>query len=630
MIEKFLSLSHVKKQVILALLDAFIICLVALISLSIYSTASNFIDNYILLIFISPLLAVSIFIYYGLYREIIRYMGFDSLWIIFKAVSIYALLWGLCAQLFEFQYMFEPVFITNWSLTVIAIIGSRVFGKWFFSHSIGTSQLSGKNVVVYGAGSAGRQLVIALSQSSEYNPVAFIDDSSEIQNNFINGIEVFSSANFEKLIKSKRVTVVLLAIPSASRARRREIIKFLEPYSILVRALPGVAEIAQGKVKIDDLHDINIKDLLGREPALSDASLLGLNIKDKVVMVTGAGGSIGSELCRQILLLNPKVLILYELSELALYQIDKELTEMNHTDVKLLSFLGSVTNTNRLEHLFKKLHVQTIYHAAAYKHVPIVELNSTEGINNNIFGTLNCAQAAINSNIETFVLISSDKAVRPTNTMGATKRFSEMILQALSINQIKTRFTMVRFGNVLGSSGSVIPLFKKQIKNGGPVTVTDPEMMRYFMTISEAVGLVIQAGAMGKGGDVFVLDMGELVNIKELAEKMIHLSGLQVKNASRPDGDIEIEYTGIRPGEKLYEELFISENYFSTNNPLIMSANEKMLAWNELKIILNELEESIIKNDHEKLRNILISSISEFKPQSEISDLLHDKNITES
>ena len=630
MIEKILSLSHVKKKLILALLDAFIICLVALISLSIYSATSNFIDNYILLIFISPLLAVSIFIYYGLYREIIRYMSFDSLWIIFKAVSIYALLWGLCAQLFEFQYMFEAVFITNWSLTVIAIIGSRVFGKWFFSHSIGASQFAGKNVVVYGAGSAGRQLVIALSQSSEYNPVAFIDDSSEIQNNFINGIEVFSSANFEKLIKSKRVAVVLLAIPSASRARRREIIKFLEPYSILVRALPGVAEIAQGKVKIDDLHDINIKDLLGREPALSDARLLGLNIKDKVVMVTGAGGSIGSELCRQILLLNPKLLILYELSELALYQIDKELTEMNRTDVKLLSFLGSVTNTNRLEHIFKKLSVQTIYHAAAYKHVPIVELNSAEGINNNIFGTLNCAQAAINSNIETFVLISSDKAVRPTNTMGATKRFSEMILQALSINQIKTRFTMVRFGNVLGSSGSVIPLFKKQIKNGGPVTVTDPEMMRYFMTISEAVGLVIQAGAMGKGGDVFVLDMGELVSIKELAEKMIHLSGLQVKSASHPDGDIEIEYTGIRPGEKLYEELFISENYFSTNNPLIMSANEKMLAWDELIIILNELEDSIIKNDHEKLRNILISSISEFKPQSEISDLLYDKNISKS
>jgi len=626
MIENILSLSHVKKQLISALLDAFIIFFVVLISLSLYSETLNPINNYILLIFISPVLAVLIFIYFGLYREIIRYMGFDSIWIIFKAVSIYTLFWTLYAQIFEFQSIFVPVFITNWSLTVIAIIGSRVFGKWFFSDSAGTSQLERKNVVVYGAGSAGRQLVIALAQSSEYSPVAFVDDSSDIQNNIIHGIEVFSAADFGKLIKSKKVTTVLLAIPSASRARRREIIKFLEPYSILVRALPGVSEIAQGKVKIDDLHDLNIKDLLGREPAPSDAMLLGLNIKNKVVLVTGAGGSIGSELCRQILLLNPKVLILYELSELALYQIDKELTEMNCTDVKLVSFLGSVTNTDRLERIFKKLSVQTIYHAAAYKHVPIVELNSTEGVHNNIFGTLNCATAAINAGIETFVLISSDKAVRPTNTMGATKRLSEMILQALSNNQDRTRFTMVRFGNVLGSSGSVIPLFKKQIKNGGPVTVTDPEMMRYFMTISEAVGLVIQAGAMGKGGDVFVLDMGELTSIKDLAKKMIHLSGLQVKSASHPDGDIEIRYTGIRPGEKLYEELFISEDYISTNNPLIMSANEKMLEWGELEKILSELEDSVLENDHKKLRKILITSVYEFRPQSEISDLLYENN----
>ena len=627
MIKNILSLSLVKKKIILILIDAFMVFLITWIVLSPHSDNISFDKNYLLLLFGAPILAILVFFYCGVYREIIRYIGFNSLWVIFKAVLIYAFIWSFLTYLLEFQSIFESVFIINWSLTVIAIVGSRTFGRWFFSNSDRNSQSSGNNVLVYGAGSAGRQLVIALTQSSEHNPVAFIDDSIEIQNNFINGIEVHSSANLEKLIKLKKISIVLLAIPSASRARRREIIKFLEPYSVLVRSLPGVSEIAQGKVKIDDLHDIDIKDLLGRELAPSDKNILGLNIKDKVVMVTGAGGSIGSELCRQIILLDPKILVLYELSEFALYQIDKELSEMSQSSVRVVSFLGSVTNSNRLEYIFKKLCVQTIYHAAAYKHVPIVELNTTEGINNNIFGTLNCAQAAISSNVETFVLISSDKAVRPTNTMGATKRFSEMILQTLSANTAKTRFTMVRFGNVLGSSGSVIPLFSKQIKNGGPVTITDSEMMRYFMTISEAVGLVIQAGAMGKGGDVFVLDMGELVSIKSLAEKMIHLSGLQVKSKSNPDGDIEIIYTGIRPGEKLYEELFISDNYFSTDNPLIMSANEETLSWSELKVVLDQLESSTIKNDHENLRNILINSISGFKPQSEISDLLYDKNI---
>jgi len=625
MIKKIILLSHLKKQILLALLDAFIICSIICIVLLVVSDTDDIFKNYSLLFFGSPLLGVLIFFYYGIYKEIIRYIGFDSLWIIFKAVSVYALIWCIFAELLELQRIFGLVFIANWSLTLIAIIGSRVFGRWFFTYSISNGQPSSKNVIVYGAGTAGRQLVIALSHASEYNPVAFVDDSTEIHNNLINGIEVFSPTNFEKLIQSKSVSVVLLAIPSISRARRREIIKFLEPYSVLVRTLPGVAEIAQGKVKIDDLHDINIKDLLGRESVPADKSLLGLNIQDKVVMVTGAGGSIGSELCSQILLLNPKVLVLYELSEFALYEIDKELNQKNTNNIQVLPFLGSVTNTIRLESIFNKLGVQTIYHAAAYKHVPIVELNTSEGVSNNIFGTLNCAQAAINSNVETFVLISSDKAVRPTNVMGATKRFSEMILQALSAHQIKTRFTMVRFGNVLGSSGSVIPLFNKQIKSGGPVTVTDPDMKRYFMTISEAVELVIQAGAMGKGGDVFVLDMGELVSIKNLAEKMIHLSGLQVKSKSNPNGDIEIKYTGIRPGEKLYEELFISNNYFATDNPKIMVSIEGMLAWEDLKIILDNLENSIIKNDHHMLRSILTSSELEFKPQSKISDLLYNQ-----
>jgi len=405
--------------------------------------------------------------------------------------------------------------------------------------------------------------------------------------------------------------------------RRNEIINFLEPYPILVRSLPGVAEIAQGKVKVSDLHEISIQDLLGRDPVPANHKLLNLNVADKIVMITGAGGSIGSELCRQVLLLKPKLLILYELNEFALYTIDKELLGLNVIDIKIFPILGSVNNTKRLSRVFKKFGVQTIYHAAAYKHVPMVEFNNTEGVSNNIFGTLNIAKTAINEDVETFVLISTDKAVRPTNTMGATKRFAEMILQALSAEQNGTRFTMVRFGNVLDSSGSVIPLFKQQIKEGGPVTVTDEEIIRYFMTIPEAVELVIQAGSMGQGGDVFVLDMGEPVRIADLARKIIHLSGLQVKDSDNLNGDIEIKYTGLRSGEKLYEELLIGDNVIGTDNPMIMRAQEDMMAWGKLKLILDELEVAVNDDNQKKLRALLIKAVPEFKPQCDIKDLLY-------
>jgi FlaA1/EpsC-like NDP-sugar epimerase len=479
-----------------------------------------------------------------------------------------------------------------------------------------------KNVVIYGAGSAGRQLSIALMQSNEYNPVGFIDDAVEIQGHLINDLEIISPDNFECFIDKKGVTEVLLAIPSASRIRRNEIINSLESYPVLVRSLPGVAELAQGKVKIDDLREVGIKDLLGRDPVTANKELLSLNITDKIVMVTGAGGSIGSELCRQILFLKPKKLILFELSEFALYTIDRELSEIGMSSVEILPILGSINNRKRLSNIFRHFGVQTIYHAAAYKHVPMVEFNNSEGVTNNVFGTLSCAQVAIDENVETFVLISTDKAVRPTNTMGTTKRFAEMILQALSVKQSGTRFTMVRFGNVLGSSGSVIPLFQKQIKDGGPVTVTDADIIRYFMTIPEAVELVIQAGAMGEGGDVFVLDMGKPIRIADLAKKMIHLSGLKVKDETNPDGDIEIKYTGLRPGEKLYEELLIGDNVSETENPMIMRAQENMLAWDDLKSIMDGLELAIEKCDQQMLRELLIKAVPEFKPQCGIEDIL--------
>jgi len=579
--------------------------------------------NLLLAIFSAPLIAFLIFVKFGLYRAIIRFIGFRTVWAIAQAVSIYAVIWGVIGFMIAVEGIPRSVILINWALTLLVIGGLRLSARWLFLETYNSSNSKRKNVVIYGAGSAGRQLSIALMQSKEYNPVAFLDDESKIHGHSINGLEIVSSSNLNRLINEKNVAEILLAIPSISRVRRNEIISFLESYPVLVRSLPGVAELAQGKVKVTDLHGISIEDLLGRDAVPVKEELLSFNILDKVVMVTGAGGSIGSELCRQILLLKPKILILYELNEFALYTIDKELLDLSVMNVEVFPILGSVNNTKRLSRVFKKFGVQTIYHAAAYKHVPMVEFNNSEGVSNNIFGTLNIAKTAIDEGVKTFVLISTDKAVRPTNTMGTTKRFAEMILQALSKEQNKTRFSMVRFGNVLDSSGSVIPLFKKQIKDGGPVTVTDKDIIRYFMTIPEAVELVIQAGAMGQGGDVFVLDMGEPIRIVDLAKKMIHLSGLQVKDSTNPDGDIEIKYIGLRSGEKLYEELLIGDNVLETDNPMIMRAQEGTLDWNDLKLLLDKLEKAINSDDQKKLRELLIKAVPEFEPQCDIKDLLY-------
>jgi FlaA1/EpsC-like NDP-sugar epimerase len=478
-------------------------------------------------------------------------------------------------------------------------------------------------VLIYGAGAAGLQLSLALNNSSKLQPVGFIDDNKELQGNSISGLQVYSVNDIEDLINKLKVDEILIALPSASRSDRFTIIDKLEPYPVIVRTLPGLTDIALGKVKIDDLLQVSIKDLLGRKAVEPNESLLGKNITNKNVVVTGAGGSIGSELCRQIVLLKPKVLILFEINELALYTIDKELGNATTNAISIYPILGSVNNKKKLKNLFKHFNVDTIYHAAAYKHVPMVEFNNTEGVENNIFGTFNCATAAIDSGVDNFVLISTDKAVRPTNTMGATKRAAELILQALSDRQNSTTFSMVRFGNVLGSSGSVIPLFKKQIIEGGPLTVTNKEIIRYFMTVTEAVELTIQAGAMSTGGDVFVLDMGKPVKIYELAEKMIRLSGLTVKDDLHPNGDIEIKFTGLRAGEKLYEELLIGDNVSKTDNELIMRAKEAKLHWDELKVVLEKLLVANEKFDHGSIRKLLIEIVPGFKPQSAISDFLY-------
>jgi len=578
-------------------------------------------------IFGAPVIAIAIFVRFGLYRAVIRYVSFKALWSIMQAVSLYALLWGAIGFMAAVDGIPRSVILINWVLSLLAIGGLRIVARWLLTRSANmenTDTFSDcKRALIYGAGDAGIQLVSALEYSKEYDPVGLIDDSKELQGNQIRGLDVYSVDSIGDVISKLKVDEVLIAMPSASRAKRLDIINALESYPVLVRMLPGVAELAEGKVSIGDLRQVSIKDLLGRDTVDANKELLGKNITNKTVVVTGAGGSIGSELCRQIVFLKPKALILYEMSELALYTIEKELSNIGIHSLDIYPILGSVKNKTRLANVFKRFGVNTIYHAAAYKHVPMVEFNNTEGVDNNIFGTLNCAQVAIASGVETFVLISTDKAVRPTNTMGATKRSAELVLQALSAKQSGTKFTMVRFGNVLGSSGSVIPLFKQQIKDGGPVTVTDANIIRYFMTIPEAVELVIQAGTMGTGGDVFVLDMGEPVRIVDLAKKMIRLSGLEVKDESHPNGDIEIKYTGLRPGEKLYEELLIGDNVSKTDNSLIMRAEEDMLPWDELESILNDLQIAITDCDQKKLRELLIQVVPGFKPQCEITDVLY-------
>ncbi len=625
MIKEAIDIPTIYKQFVMIVFDSIAIVAVILASFSLRLGLWFWPQNDLfVVVFCSPIIAIPVFIKFGLYQSIIRFLGFHALWDIVKAVSLYALIWGIVGFMSFVEYIPRSVILINCMLAIILIGGSRMLARWLLSEYIGHDiNHSNNNVIIYGAGSAGRQLSNALSQSSEFTPVAFIDDSSELNKRLINGIKVHNSKDIDLLIDIYGVSEILLAMPSASRKRRHEIIDSLEIFPVKVRILPGMSAIAQGKIKVNDLRELNIEDLLGRSTVMANQKLLDRNIKDKVVMVTGAGGSIGSELCRQISLLGASKLIMYERSELALYTVNRELGEVNvNTDVTCI--LGSVTNRHRLEAICKKFSVQTIYHAAAYKHVPMVELNNTEGVQNNIFGTLSCAKAAINCKVETFVLISTDKAVRPTNTMGATKRTAEMILQALSKEQNSTKFCMVRFGNVLGSSGSVIPLFKDQIAQGGPITVTDINIIRYFMTISESVELVIQAGAMGDDGDVFVLDMGEPININDLAHKMVNLSGLHIKNSDNPNGDIEIKYTGLRSGEKLYEELLIGDNTFETENPMILRAKEDMLSWKELKPILNELELSVKELDNKKLRKLLIKAVPAFKPQSDISDLLYN------
>jgi FlaA1/EpsC-like NDP-sugar epimerase len=573
----------------------------------------------------AALLAIPLFITSGLYRAIFRYAGWGALMGVVRACALFGIGYCIVFAATGVPGIPRTIGVLQPLLLFLAIGFSRAVARYWLGG--GYQQLlrlgQRRRVLIYGAGSAGRQLAAALANSDEMQVVAFIDDDPTLQGSVLNGKQIFGPDALSERIDDLEIVDLLLAIPSASRQRRNEIIDSLASSHVSVRTLPGVADLAHGKVTVNDLRELDIEDLLGRDAVAPNQLLLAKNIAEKTVLVTGAGGSIGSELCRQILALRPKALVLVEQGEYNLYAIEQDLLARRSAgsggEVQIAPLLASVQDEKRIDQIFAEWKPDTIYHAAAYKHVPLVEHNPAEGVRNNVFGTLNVAQLAEKHSVSDFVLISTDKAVRPTNVMGATKRLAEMVLQALAAEGGNTRFSMVRFGNVLGSSGSVVPLFRKQIREGGPVTVTHSEVTRYFMTIPEAAQLVIQAGAMAKGGEVFVLDMGSPVRIVDLASRMIELSGLMVRDEVNPEGDIEIRVIGLRPGEKLYEELLIGDNPEDTAHPLIMKAHDGFLLLSSLSSKLSKLESATIARNDQGLRNLLKEIVPEF--------LGHDRDI---
>lgn len=589
---------------------------------------------------LAPMLAAPIFIRTGLYRAVFRYSGMAAMRALCVAVSLYAVAFFAVLVTMTWAEVPRSLGVLQPILLMLLVGGSRIFARFWLS-SLSRHQRRGvaiSRLVIYGAGSAGVQMAEAIATSNEFNLIGFTDDNPALQGLTINGVRVHSPDDLPDLIEKYGVTDLVLAIPSVSRTRRNEILNELQPLPIHVRSLPGLSDLAHGRVALADIAELDVEDLLGREPVAPNHALLASNLADKVILVTGAAGSIGSELCRQILAERPAKLILVENSEFGLYSIQQELELMRRAvadrqeglATELLPLLGSVRDYRRMLQICLAFHPHTIYHAAAYKHVPLVEHNPLEGAANNVLGTLNVARAAIETGVGHFVLVSTDKAVRPTNFMGASKRFAELVLQALAATdnpdfefdpegrarscENRTRFAMVRFGNVLGSSGSVVPLFRKQIRSGGPITLTHIDVTRYFMTIPEAAQLVLQAGAMAEGGEVFVLDMGKPVKIIDLAYRMVKLSGLVVKDGDNPDGDIAIEVTGLRPGEKLYEELLIGDNPEKTAHPRILKAREDFVPWDAFKADLRRLEQAVEENNAIALRTLFTQRVSGFTP----------------
>lgn len=615
------------------------------------------------LVLLAPVIAIPIFVRFGLYRAIIRYLGMRAAWSVVQAVSLYAVLWGLLVLFSGAEGVPRSVVLINAMVALLLVGGSRMFMRWLLSHAHdkdeNEQEVEVVRVVIFGAGDAGRQLAVGLSQSREYKLYGFVDDSIEMQGRDLMGVPILSADQLGPLVEKRQITDLLMAIPSISRKERNKILERLRLLPIRIRTLPGLVDMAQGRADLADLKELDIDDLLAREPAEPDESLLQEQVSDQVVMVTGAGGSIGSEICRQILRRRPKVLLLFEMSEFALYEVDHTLLSLLHNIVseseseserrgvslvpRIIPLLGSVQDERRLTEVLQTWKVDTIYHAAAYKHVPMIERSTSEAVKNNVLGTLTLVKTAMVQEVKNLVFISTDKAVRPTNTMGASKRVAEMVLQALVAEKRpvfeelgsdlppmevtrKTALSMVRFGNVLGSSGSVVPLFRRQIRNGGPITLTHKDIIRYFMTIPEAAQLVMQAGAMSGEADaaeVFVLDMGEPVKIYDLARRMVELSGFRVKDEEHPEGDIEIKITGLRPGEKLYEELLIGDNPMPTQHPRIMKAHEEFIPWSELQPQLHSLQIAAENSDVEMIRGLLQRLVKGYQPEDKIADWVY-------
>ena len=557
----------------------------------------------------------------GFYRTVVRFMGLELLVASLKCMTGAALALVLYALIVDSAVIAQRQIGAFWLVALVYVVSSRSIARLLLL-SIGPV---GDRVIIYGSGDAGVRLASALSGRGDYSVIAFVDDNPTLHGTVVNSFPVHSSALIETLVEEFSIKRILLALPSLTRRKRRRIINRLEQLPVHVQTMPDLHDIILGDARVDDIRDVEIEDLLGRDVVAPIPELLGPHITGRSVMVTGAGGSIGSELSAQILRLDPKHLILLEISEAALYGIDQRLQEikkLNTLNTEIVPLIGSTHHQARVTEVLKNYGVNTIYHAAAYKHVPMVEHNMLEGVHNNIFGTLNTAAAAIDAGVDSFVLVSTDKAVKPTNVMGATKRYAELILQALEQRDSRTRFSMVRFGNVLASSGSVVPRFREQIRAGGPVTVTHKEIYRYFMTIPEAASLVLQAGSMAEGGEVFVLDMGEPVRIVDLAEKMIHLMGLTVRTEDNPDGDIDIEFTGLRPAEKLYEELLIGDDVAGTRHPRILQAREDFLAWNALEPMLDGLWKACERQNCEEARALLLEGVIGYSPTEHVEDLV--------
>lgn len=618
---KTFELPGYSKQAFLLGLDLLFIplCVMLAILARWGSAGYNFTTADLVTIILTMVFSAACFLRIGLYRAIIRFMGQQAIITVFQGVALSALFLAIAAFLTR-SNMPRSTPLIYWALALIAIGGVRLSIRVFY-HSVIFN--SGEKVAIYGAGMSGRQLLNNIQQTRQYSTAVFIDDNRSLVGRVVNGVPVHHPSELPELIDSLGLTQILLALPSVSHKRRAEIIEELEGLAVHVRTVPDFADLMSGAAKVGQLQDIDLEDLLGRDPVPPNPELIGRCIENKVVMVTGAGGSIGSELCRQIVRQHPKQLILLDISEYSLYTISKELEEMLGREehaVPVVPLLGSVQQLRRMEVIFKEFEVETIYHAAAYKHVPLVEFNMAEGVMNNVFGTLSAAKAAVKAGVENFVLISTDKAVRPTNIMGASKRMAELVLQACAEKYTATGFSMVRFGNVLGSSGSVVPLFREQISQGGPVTVTHPDVVRYFMTIPEAAQLVLQASAMGGHGEVFVLDMCEPVRIEHLAHRLIRLMGYEVKDSDHPKGDIEIQYTGLRPGEKLFEELLVGDNVSGTEHPKILRAEEERLVEEEIDARIAELRVACETSDCAAIQAILRRTVRGFEAKDGISD----------